>query len=79
MRELRAAGTPCFYLGENFWYWPQDPTLIRLPGMHDYAGQPHKPFSVRNVLGVIARTLPELPGHLRRMAVFRWRQFTHAL
>lgn len=74
MRALRAAGTPCFYLGENLWYWPQDPTQIRLPGMHDYAGQPRKPFTAGNVLGVAARTLPELPGHVVRLARLRWAQ-----
>lgn len=74
MRDLRAAGEPCFYLGEHLWFWPRDPARIRHPGMHFYAGHPRKPFTASNVLRIAADVLPDLPAYLWRVARFRWEQ-----
>ena len=77
MHRLRAEGVPCFYLGEHLWYWPQDPTRIRHPYMHYYAGHPRKDFSARNVLSVARGFLPDLPAYLLRITQFRASQFLH--
>ena len=75
MRELRALGEPMFYLGEHLWYWPREPHRIRLPSMHDYAGPPRKRLTPRNVLHLASEVLPEIPGYLWRVSLFRARQF----
>ena len=79
MRDLRAAGSPCFYLGEHAWYWPEDPTKIRLPDMHFYAGHPRKEYSAGNMLRMAKDVLPSIPGYLWRITCFRWRQFVKHL
>ncbi len=75
MRDLRAAGDACFYLGEHLWYWPQDPTRVRHPLMHLYAGPPRNPYSAGNMLKIAADILPDVPAYLFRVARFRWGQF----
>ena len=78
MRDLRAAGTPCFYLGEHLWYWPEDPTKIILPDMHFYAGHPRKTFSAGNIFRLTCDVLPTIPSYLWRIGKFRWHEFiTH--
>lgn len=79
MRDLRAAGTPCFYLGEHAWYWPEDPTKIRIPDMHFYAGHPRKEFSAGNMLRMTRDVLPSIPNYLWRIGCFRWKQFVNHL
>ncbi len=79
MRDLRSAGEPLFYLGEHLWYWPRDPSRIRHPGMHFYAGHPRKPFDAPNILRMSADVLPGVPGYLVRIAGFRWAQFWNHL
>ena len=75
MRDLRAAGEPCFYLGEHLWYWPEDPTRIRHPLLHLYAGHPRRPYTAANILRIACDTLPGLPAYLFRVGRFRWEQF----
>ena len=75
MRDLRAAGMPCFYLGEHLWYWPEDPTKIRLPDMHFYAGHPRKEFTTGNMWRMTLAVVPSIPDYIGRIAAFRWRQF----
>jgi hypothetical protein len=75
MRDLRAAGIPCFYLGEHMWYWPDDPTKIQLPDMHFYAGHPRKEFTAGNMLRMTREVLPSIPGYWWRITRFRWQQF----
>ena len=75
MRDLRAAGEPRFYLGEHLWYWPQDPTRIRHPLMHLFAGHPRNPYSAGNLLRIAADVLPDTPAYLWRVARFRWERF----
>ena len=64
-----------FYLGENLWYWPQRPELIRHPSMHHYAGHPRRDYSAKNIWHIAKETLPDLPGYLWRVTRFRWGQF----
>lgn len=75
MQDLRALGTPCFYLGEHLWYWPQDPTEVKLPGMHFYAGHPRKPFTGWNVMRIAGEAIPKTPYYLWRITRFRWLQW----
>lgn len=75
MHDLRAAGIPCFYLGEHMWYWPQDPTKIRLPDMHFYSGHPRKPFNLVNMSRIARETVPAIPGYIYRISRFRWHEF----
>ncbi|MEG1479675.1 MAG: hypothetical protein RSD41_01535 [Kiritimatiellia bacterium] len=79
MRDLRSANTPRFYLGEHLWYWPQDPTRIRHPDMHFYAGQVRRPLTVRGVLRMAGDVIPDLPRHLIHVTRFRWEQLMAAL
>ena len=72
---LRAAGEPSFYLGEHLWFWPRDPTRVRHPSMHLYAGPPRREFSARNVWRIAKGFLPDLPAYLWRVGRFRWAQF----
>ena len=72
---LRAAGEPSFYLGEHLWFWPRDPTRVRHPSMHLYAGPPRRDFSARNVWRIAKGFLPDLPAYLWRVGRFRWAQF----
>ena len=75
MRDLRAAGVPCFYLGEHMWYWPEDPTKIQNPDMHFYAGHPRKAFSAGNMFQMACDVIPSLPKYLWRIGKFRWNEF----
>ncbi len=79
MRDLRAAGMPCFYLGEHMWYWPEDPTKIRLPNMHFYAGHPRKTFTAGNMWRMTCDVIPSLPNYFWRIGKFRWHEFVKQL
>ncbi len=79
MRDLRAAGTPCFYVSEHMWYWPTDPSAIRQPDMHWYAGPPRKSFAAAGTFQMAPGILRDIPKHIIHVSRLRWKQFVDNL
>ncbi len=68
-----------FYLGEHLWYWPENPTKIRLSDMHYYAGHPRRTFSLGGTLSVAGQVIKHFPSYVWKITKLRWSQMLGTL